>query len=67
MVRKLGSVDLSNPTRALPAVAARDRGEHRYDHTPRIWWLNVLALLGLTMAGLVGAGMLLDRRARDGP
>ncbi|HEX9505711.1 MAG TPA: hypothetical protein VGA62_06855, partial [Acidimicrobiia bacterium] len=44
------------------ALTTRRGGDARFEHTAGAWWSAVLALIALTIAALIGAGLVLARR-----
>lgn len=54
-------LDLSKPEGAADGIAAALRGQPRWDHSLDAWGASMLALLGLTIAGVVGSGLALRR------
>lgn len=55
------TVDLSRPQATAEGLVRALRGNPRWDHELEAWATSVLALLALTLAGLVGAGLALRR------
>jgi ABC transport system ATP-binding/permease protein len=54
-------VDLQNPLAATPGLAAALYGEPRWDHSAGAWSVSMLALGGLTVFTVFGAGLALRR------
>jgi ABC-type multidrug transport system ATPase subunit len=54
------TLNLAEP-RTSSDVAAALRGEPRWDHKPRTWAIDVIALAGLTLAALIAAALALRR------
>ena len=65
--RTVPTIDLSDPQKAAREYAKALRGEPRWDHTPTAWLTSMLALLGLTVVTLAGAGLALRRADRRRP
>jgi hypothetical protein len=61
VVRDLKSIDLSNPTAAAEKIDLTRRGQRRHSHRAMVWWRNIVALLAITFAGLLAAGLVLAR------
>jgi ABC-type multidrug transport system ATPase subunit len=55
------TVDLSRPAVAAEGIAAALRGQPRWDHGLEAWGTSMLALLALTVAGILAAGLALRR------
>jgi len=55
------TVDLSRPEATADGLVRALRGHPRWDHELAAWGTSMLALLALTLAGLVGAGLALRR------
>ena len=55
------TVDLSRPQATADGLVRALRGNPRWDHGLEAWGTSMLALLGLTFAGIVGAGLALRR------
>ena len=53
--------DLKNPLSATEGLAAALYGEPRWDHSVSAWGLSMLAIGGLTVVTVVGAGFALRR------
>lgn len=65
--RTVPTLDLSDPSTSARDFARAFRGEPRWDHTASAWGTSMLALLGLTVVTLVGAGLALRRADRRRP
>ncbi|MEK6274491.1 MAG: ATP-binding cassette domain-containing protein [Actinomycetota bacterium] len=65
--RTVPTLELSDPTKAAQGFAKAYRGEARWDHTATAWGTSMLALLGLTVVTLAGAGLALRRADRRRP
>lgn len=55
------TVDLARPQASADGLVRALRGHPRWDHTLAAWGTSMLALLFLTLAGIVGAGLALRR------
>jgi len=55
------TVDLSRPQATADGLVGALRGNPRWDHGFEAWGTSMLALTGLTLAGIVGAGLALRR------
>ena len=55
------TVELSQPQAAADGLVRALRGHPRWDHGLEAWGTSMLALTGLTLAGIVGAGLALRR------
>ena len=65
--RTVPTLELSDPATAAQGFAKAYRGEPRWDHTATAWGTSMLALLGLTVVTLAGAGLALRRADRRHP
>ncbi|HEY5058391.1 MAG TPA: ATP-binding cassette domain-containing protein [Gaiellaceae bacterium] len=61
LARAVPTLDLANPAAATRGLAAALRGEPRWDHTASAWGLSMLALAGISLATITGAGLALRR------
>ena len=62
-LRDIGIVNRGNvATKLERAFTTRSGGDARYEHTAKAWWSAVLALVALTIAALIAAGLVLARR-----
>jgi ABC transport system ATP-binding/permease protein len=55
LARQVPVVDLADPTPVLEALTSDPSVDARWKHIPRAWLLDLLALVALTAAGLLGA------------
>jgi len=62
VVQRIGSVDVSSPQSLIPpGGVVRARGERRFRHQRSVWLFDMGALLAMTLAALVAAGLALGR------
>ncbi|HEU0336370.1 MAG TPA: FHA domain-containing protein [Gaiellaceae bacterium] len=65
VAREFPTVDLRDPGALVDGLDSLGEGEGRWEHEPGRWLTAMLALAGLTAAGLVGAGLALRRYDPD--
>jgi ABC transport system ATP-binding/permease protein len=61
LARAVPTLDLADPAAATRGLASALRGEPRWDHSARAWGLNMLALAGISLVTIAGAGLALRR------
>lgn len=61
LAEEVPEVDLSRPAASAPGLTRALRGRPRWDHDLAAWGTSMLALLGLTLGGVLAAGLALRR------
>jgi ABC-type multidrug transport system ATPase subunit len=61
LARSVPTLDLANPASATRGLATALAGEPRWEHSASAWGTSMLALGGLTVVTIVGAGLALRR------
>ncbi len=61
LARAVPTLDLANPAAATRGLASALRGEPRWNHTADAWGVSMLALAGLSVVTIAGAGFALRR------